>query len=188
MTGLYPGDRLARDGTGRILPRFRTSSSGYRTMWGFRRGREVRASGAWSRHHQTMETVHFHTLRTAVQTNASARRGATLAALENILRQRLMSSGLFDTVEVEHTDDVDQLVVSICQYRASLSEDAVAGALETLWTDQVADPFWEAHAVRVDDGFVELEAASRESRDGHYVTLHLVAEKSVVPSQRRAYG
>lgn len=130
--------------------------------------------------------MHFHTLRTAVQTNASPSRGDTLAVMEGTLRTRLMSIGLFDTVEVEHTDDVDQLIVGICRYRSSFSEDAVARTLETLWTDEVAHPFWEAHAIRVDDGFVELEAASRESREGHYVTLHLVAEKSVVPSQRRA--
>lgn len=133
-----------------------------------------------------MQLTHFHTLRTAVQQNASPSRGEALDALESALCDQLGACGLFDTVEVEHTDDVDQLVVGLCEYRTSLTEDQVASALESLWTEDIAYPFWQANTVRVADGFVELEAASRESLDGRYVTVHVVAQRSLVPSQRVA--
>lgn len=131
-----------------------------------------------------MQLLHFHTLRTGVQANASPSKGQALIALESVLRDRLKDSGLFDTVEVEHTHDTDRLLAGICQYRQSLSEHDVLDRLEEVWEEQVAYPFWEAHAVGIDDGFVEFEAATRERVNGPYVTVHLIAEKSSVPSQR----
>jgi hypothetical protein len=131
-----------------------------------------------------MQLMHFHTLRSGVQANASPARGQALVAMESILRDALKDTRLFDTVEVEHTDDPDQLVVALCQYRPNLTEDQVALTIEHLWDGQVRYPFWEAHSTSVDDGHVEFEGATREGPVGRYVTFHLVAQRSPVPSQR----
>lgn len=131
-----------------------------------------------------MRLVHFHTLRSGVQTNASPATGRELVALEGILRDTLEASRLFDTVEVGHTDDPDQLVVGLCAYRAHLDEDMIASSLERLWDEQVRHPFWEAHSTYVEDGYVEMETATRLGASGPYVTFHLVAQRSPVPGQR----
>jgi hypothetical protein len=136
------------------------------------------------RHHLDMKLMHFQTLRSGVQINASPATEQALVAMENNLRDALTGTGLFDSVEVEHTDDPDQLVVALCQYRPNLDEDEVAATVERLWDERISYTFWEVHSVRVDDGFVELEGATRESIVGRYATLHLVAQRSQVPSQR----
>ena len=43
------------------------------------------------------------------------------------------------------------------------TERDVARRLEQIWADRVRYPFWESHALRTDDGYVEFEAASRPS-------------------------
>lgn len=131
-----------------------------------------------------MQLVHFHTLRSGIQLNASPASGRTLVLREGVLRQALQTSGLFDTVEVEHTDEPDRLLVSLCQHRASLSEEQVAAAIEELWATRVQFPFWEAHSTNVYDGQVEFEGATRMGPTGAYVTVHLVTQVSPVPSQR----
>ena len=97
-----------------------------------------------------------------------------------------MSSGVFEEVEVEHTDDPDQLVIALCKFLPYFTERDVARHLERIWADRVSYPFWEAHAVHVEDEHVEFEAASRHSSGGHYVTVHLVAQKARIPAQRRS--
>lgn len=131
-----------------------------------------------------MQLMHFHTLRSGVQANASPAGGPALVATERILRDCLKRTGLFVSVEVEHTDDPDQLVVALCQYRANRTEDQIAAAIEDLWDGQLCHRFWEAHATWVDEGHVEFEGATRESAVGRYVTVHLVAQRSQVPAQR----
>ena len=131
-----------------------------------------------------MDLTQFHKMRTAVQVNASPGFGAEVATVEGSLRGLLMASGLFENVEVEHTDDKDQLVIALCRFRPFYSEHDVAGRLEAIWDDRVRYPFWEAHAIRVEDGHIEFEAATRASSVGHYVTVHLVAQKAGIPSQR----
>ena len=131
-----------------------------------------------------MKLMHFHTLRSGVQINASPATEPTLVAIANNLRDLLDGCGLFDSVEVEHTADPDQLVVALCQYRPNLSEDEIAAAVERLWDERVSYTFWEVHVVRTDEGFVELEGATRESVTGRYATLHLVAQRAAVPTQR----
>ncbi|NUR06761.1 MAG: hypothetical protein HOQ45_07120 [Nocardioidaceae bacterium] len=123
-------------------------------------------------------------MRTGIQVNAAPGSAADLAALEAQLRELLMDSGLFEEVAVEHTDDVDQLVIALCQFRPFYTERDVAERLERIWSDQVRYPFWEAHSVSVADDFVEFEAASRASQHGHYVTVHLVAQRARIPEQR----
>jgi hypothetical protein len=131
-----------------------------------------------------MKLVHFHTLRSGVQLNASPATERALVAMENKLRDLLTDTGLFDTVEIEHTDDPDQLVVALCQFRQNVSEDMVAAAVERIWDEGVSYTFWEAHSIFTEDGYVELEGATRESVLGRYATVHLVAQRSSVPAQR----
>lgn len=131
-----------------------------------------------------MDLLQFHRMRTAVQDNASPGKAAELSTVEQALRDRLMASGIFEEVEVEHTDDPDHLVIALCKFLPYFSEADVARHLERIWADRVSYPFWEAHAVYVEDEHVEFEAASRQSSAGHYVTVHLVAQKARIPAQR----
>ena len=131
-----------------------------------------------------MKLMHFHTLRSGVQVNASPATERALVAMGNDLRDALDSSGHFDSIEVEHTDDPDQLVVALCQYRPNLTEDEVAAIVERLWDERVSYTFWEVHTSRIEDGYVEFEGATRESVVGRYATLHLVAQRAPVPAQR----
>jgi hypothetical protein len=133
-----------------------------------------------------MDLLKYHRMRTAIQSNAAPGKGPELEDMERTLRAVLMDSGVFEEVEVEHTDDPDQLVIALCQFRPFYTEADVAARLEEIWSDRVRYPFWEAHAVRTGDDFVEFEAASRAGQNGHYVTVHLVAEKAGIPAQRTA--
>lgn len=131
-----------------------------------------------------MDLVQFHKMRTAVQGNAYPGSGRDLTSMEETLRDLLLTSGVFDEVEVEHTDDPDQLVIALCHFKPDLSERDVAQLVERLWEQRVRYPFWEAHAVLVGEEHVEFEAATRDSTAGHYVTVHLVAQRAPVPAQR----
>ena len=131
-----------------------------------------------------MDLLQFHKMRTAVQGNAYPGSGRDLTSMEGTLRDLLLTSGVFDEVEVEHTDDPDQLVIALCHFKPDLSERDVAQLVERLWEQRVRYPFWEAHAVLVGEEHVEFEAATRNSTGGHYVTVHLVAQRAPVPAQR----
>lgn len=135
---------------------------------------------------ERMQIIHFHKLRTGLQCNAPPATGEVLADRADFLRGLLSGSDLFATIEVEATDDPDRLLAGLCTYRQSLAEEDVAAGLERLWLDWLCYPFWEVHTTYVEDGHVELEAASRESVLGHYVTVHLVCRRAPVPAQRRA--
>jgi hypothetical protein len=131
-----------------------------------------------------MDLRQFHQVRRGVQGNARPGRDGDLDDVECTLRTVLMDSGLFEDVEVEHTTNPDQLVIALCTFRPFYTEEDIAFRLENLWSDRVRYPFWEAHAVRTQDGHVEFEAASRVGPAGHYVTVHLVAQKAHIPQQR----
>lgn len=131
-----------------------------------------------------MDLLQFHRMRGALQVNAFPGSGADVATVESTLRDLLMASGLFEEVEVESTEDRDQLVIALCQFRPFYTERDVAVRLEAIWHDRVRYPFWAAHAIRVESGHIEFEAATRFSGDGHYVTVHLVAQRARVPAQR----
>jgi hypothetical protein len=133
-----------------------------------------------------MNLLQFHRMRTAVQDNAFPGKEEELTTVEHTLRERLMASGIFEAVEVEHTDDPDHLVIALCKFLPYFTEADVARHLERIWADRVSYPFWEAHAVHVESEHVEFEAASRHSSGGHYVTVHLVAQKARIPAQRTA--
>jgi hypothetical protein len=130
-----------------------------------------------------MELIDFHKMRTAVQDN-SARGGADdVVALERKVWSGLVSAGLFADVEVGLTDDPDRLVIAMCRFAGRLTVEEVADALERLWLDRLRYDYWEAHALIVSRGQVEIEAASR-AESGHFVTLHVLAQQSPIPSQR----
>lgn len=131
-----------------------------------------------------MDLLQFHRMRTAVQDNAFPGKETELTTVVGSLRDMLMRSGIFESVEVEHTDDPDQLVIALCHFKPDLSERDVAQLVERLWEQRVRYPFWEAHAVLVGEEHVEFEAATRDSTAGHYVTVHLVAQRAPVPAQR----
>lgn len=131
-----------------------------------------------------MDLTHFHTLRTAVQDNAALPSAVALASLEGDLREMLLSSDLFEEVEVEITDNPDALVIALCQFKPDLGEDEIAASLERIWNDRVRYPFWEAHTTIVAPEHVEFEGATRFSSGGHYATVHLVAQKARIPAQR----
>ena len=134
-----------------------------------------------------MDLLQFHRMRTAVQDNAFPGKETELTTVVGSLRDMLMRSGIFESVEVEHTDDPDQLVIALCQFRPFYTERDVAQRLEEIWSDRVRYSFWEAHAIDVMSDHVEFEAASRPSTVGGYVTVHLVAQRAVIPAQRSAH-
>lgn len=131
-----------------------------------------------------MDLMQFHKMRTAVQGTADAGSGTELASMETNLRDLLMASGIFEDVEVEHTDDPNQLVIAMCRFAPEYSEGDIAAHLEALWDDRVRYPYWEAHTLVVDEAHVEFEAATRNSNIGPYVTMHLLAQKAHIPAQR----
>ncbi len=131
-----------------------------------------------------MELVTFHKMRTAVQSNASPLGGEDLRTLEEKVRDTLLATDVFDEVEVGSTEDLDNLVIAMCTFPADLSEAQVAQRLEQVWEDRLRFEFWAAHTTLVDSGQVELEGASRISTSGRYATVHIVAQKAVIPVQR----
>jgi hypothetical protein len=135
-----------------------------------------------------MDLMTFHRKRSAIQVTADPGSPRDLEMVEEKFRDLLMDSGLFEEVEVEHTDNPDQLVIAMCKFRPSYTERDVANRLEVIWSDRVRYPFWEAHALRTNDDHVELEAASRIGPDGHYVTVHVVAKRADIPAQRPRSG
>ena len=143
-----------------------------------------------------MELARFHVVRTGVQSNARPGDAADVTAGQDRVWRGLASTGWFDDVEVGATDDVDNLVVAMCTFPDQLAEDRVAQRLVLLWEDRLRYPFWAAHATLVHGGQVELEGATRTSSEGHYLTVHVIAQRGAprdparlpapfVPEQRR---
>lgn len=131
-----------------------------------------------------MELTHYKKLRTAVQSNSSPAAGDQITQLEDNLRDSLMATGFFEEVEVDHTDNIDGMVIAMCKFPAQMSEAQVAARLEQAWEDRLRFQFWEAHTTLVDDDQVELQGATRTGVNGHFVTLHVVAQKAPIPAQR----
>ena len=75
-------------------------------------------------------------------------------------------------------------MVGLCHFREGITEDDIAAYIERVWSDRLRYPLWEAHSVIVDEDHVEFEAATRGSTTGHYVTVHLVAQRARIPAQR----
>jgi hypothetical protein len=131
-----------------------------------------------------MELTLYKKYRTAVQSNASPASTPQILEVEDNLRSMLMSNGFFEDVEVDHTDDVDELVIAMCRFPSQMSHVQIAQRLEQAWQDRLRFEFWEAHATLVDNDQVEFQGATRSGTGGTYVTVHIVAQKADVPAQR----
>lgn len=131
-----------------------------------------------------MELTKYHKVRTGVQLNAAPVPSDHRRAVGAYLRQTLMKTGLFDDVEVDCTDNLNNLVIAMCEFPPETSKEEVAYRLETLWQDNLRYGFWEAHTTLEDTDQVELEGTTRPSQQGHYVTVHILAKKAPVPAQR----
>ncbi len=133
-----------------------------------------------------MELTHYKKLRTAVQSNSSPANAEELTRLEQTVRDSLMATGYFEEVEVEHTDNLDGMVIAMCKFPSQMSESQVAAKLEQAWEDRLRFQFWEAHATLVDFDQVEFQGATRTGTTGAYATIHIVAQKAPIPAQRLA--
>lgn len=131
-----------------------------------------------------MELTHYKKLRTAVQSNAAPASPEDLSRLAQDLRETLMSTGFFEEVEVDHTDNPDGMVIAMCKFPAQMNQSQVAARLEQAWEDRLRFQFWEAHSTLVDEDQVEFQGATRTGSNGFFVTLHVVAQKAPIPAQR----
>ena len=125
--------------------------------------------------------VDYCTIRRAVQSNAPAPDAGVITGMEADLRAALLTTGLFHTVEVGHTDDPDRLVIAMCAFAPEIDASEAAVALARLWSKHIAYGFWRAETLRVDNGHVELQGATRFGLSGHYATVHLIAQEAPVP-------
>lgn len=131
-----------------------------------------------------MRIAEYYTIRRAVQSSAPAPDAAAVAAMELELRTALRATGMFHTVEVDHTDDPDRLLIAMVGFSPEIDASEAALAIARVWAKHIAYGFWKAETIRVDKGHVELQGATRFSLRGHYATVHLIAEEAAVPSIR----
>lgn len=128
-----------------------------------------------------MELRDFHKLRAGLQMNAPSAPGPAADDLAQRLRAVLHSSPLLHSVEVERTDDCDRQVIAMVGFVPDADEEVVARELRRLWESELRYSYWAAHGTLVADDQVELQAASRISERGHYVTVHVVAQRAEAP-------
>jgi hypothetical protein len=137
-----------------------------------------------------MQIAEYYTIRRAVRDNAPAPDAAATEAMEIELRAALLATGMFHSVEVGRTDDPDRLVIAMVGFAPGMDASEAAVALARVWTKHVAYGFWRAQTIRVDKGHIELQGATRLSLQGHYCTVHLIAEErpepAVLPSTHAA--
>jgi len=123
-----------------------------------------------------MDLMAFQKLRGGLQLNvAPAPQPARLAAVDR-LRTALATSGVFADVEVEPTADGDRLLVGLCRYSPEHEEGQVVDRLTRVWAEELRLDGWDAHSFLIDDGHVEMQAATVRNDQSHYLTLHLVAQ------------
>jgi hypothetical protein len=125
-------------------------------------------------------------MRTGLQINAAPAGAAAVQPLARRLQESLQATGLFSDVEVDVTENVDAMVIGMCTFPAEMVVGRLAHWLEQLWQQQLRYGFWEAHTLLVDDEQVEFLGATRSGLNGHYVTLHLIAQRASIPVQRGA--
>jgi hypothetical protein len=128
-----------------------------------------------------MELRDFYKIRAGLQLNAPSAPALAVEAMEVTLLEALRSSSLLHSVEVDSTDDADRRLIAMAGFGEEHSEAAVAAELERLWSERVHYAHWEAHAVLVDEDQVELQGGTLVSKDGFYVTVHVVAQRSEAP-------
>ena len=118
----------------------------------------------------------FQKLRGGLQLNVAPAPQQSRAAAVERLRSALATSGVFADVEVEPTADGDRLVVGLCRYSAEHEERHVVDRLARVWAEELRLDGWDAHSFLVDEGHVEMQAATVHDDQSHYLSLHLVAQ------------
>ncbi|HET6698470.1 MAG TPA: hypothetical protein VFG88_05225 [Nocardioidaceae bacterium] len=129
-----------------------------------------------------MDLIAYHTLRSALQQNAAPADGRALTTWMSRWDRDLVDAG-FLAVELELTGDPDRLVIGLCQFGHGWDEHEVGQWVQRRWIEALAAPFWEAHCVVVTGDQVELEAATRPGPAAPFTTVHLVAQRCLVPAQ-----
>jgi len=122
-----------------------------------------------------MDLLSFQTLRGGLQLNVAPAPQRPQAAAVERLRAVLATSGPFADVEIEATDDPDRLVAGLCTYSPDHSEADIVDTLTRAWAAELRYHGWEGHSFLVEEGHVELQAATVRADRAHFLTLHLVA-------------
>lgn len=132
-----------------------------------------------------MNLVDFQSLRNGLQLNGVPATSQVRRTFEVGLREELMATGAFTSVEVGSTDEEDHLLVVLATHAPGLSEHEVSLAVEWAW-GAVAFHHWQANGLLTEDGHVEFQAATLDRPAGRYVTLHLVSQRAAesVPAGR----
>lgn len=130
-----------------------------------------------------MNLVDFQNLRNGLQINAVPATSQVRRTFEVALREELLATGAFTSLEVGSTDEADHLLVVLATHAPGLTEAEVALAVEWAW-GSVAFHHWQANGLLTEDGHVEFQAATLDRPAGRYVTLHLVSQAAhdVVPA------
>jgi hypothetical protein len=127
-----------------------------------------------------MNIAAFQSLRNGLRLNAASATTQVRKLIARGLREELLASGVFLEVEVGGSDDPDRLVLALGSFRADADDDTVALAVERAW-GALAFDHWQAHSLLVEDGHVELQAATLDRPAGRFVTVHLVAQRTADP-------
>jgi hypothetical protein len=77
-------------------------------------------------------------------------------------------------LDVRRTGDRSCLLVVTARAAETATPDAVAGALERAWMDQLRYRHVEAHQIVFAADAVQLDAITKVSEDGFFVTLRIV--------------
>jgi len=107
--------------------------------------------------------------------------GAQVAEQTERIRQGLEASGLFHTVEIEATDDPDQMVIAIVGFDYQMSTHWMVDDLDALWADQLRDATWHRNTISLTEHELDMRGVTRLGADGDYLTVRIVAEPRVAP-------
>lgn len=129
-----------------------------------------------------MNLVDFQNLRNGLQLNAVPATSQVRRTFEVAVREELLATGAFTSIEVGSTDEKDHLLVVLATHAPGLTEDEVSLAVEWAW-GAVAFHHWQANGFLMEDGHVEFQAATLDRPAGRYVTLHLVSQRAAVATE-----
>ena len=84
---------------------------------------------------------------------------------------------MFAQVEVEVTEDPERLLVALVRFRPGTPERQVASFLEAVWITELRLSGLDVFNFLIDEGHVELEAATGDQDSGYFLSLQLIALK-----------
>ena len=82
---------------------------------------------------------------------------------------------MFAHVEVEVTEDPEQLLIAMMRYRPGTPERQVSSFLEAVWISELRLPGLDVFNFLAEDGHVELESVTGDQSSGYFLSLHLIA-------------